>query len=49
MICKIMSYRCYERSEEKKDIYEELKQMWRIEYTDRKELEEIERFSNLFY
>lgn len=49
MICKIMSYRCYEHSEEKKDICEELKQMWKIEYTDRKELEEIERFSNLFY
>lgn len=49
MICKIMSYRCYERSEEKKDIYEELKQMWRIEYTSREEQEELDRFSNIFY
>lgn len=49
MICKIMSYRCYERSEEKKDIYEELKQMWRIEYTSREEQEESDRFSNIFY
>ena len=45
---QIMSYRCYERSEEKKDIYEELRYAWRIERITEEEQEEIEKFSNMF-
>lgn len=48
VICKIMSYRCYEKPDEKKDIYEELKRSWEIEYLTEEEQAEIDKFSRYF-
>lgn len=48
VISKIMSYRCYEKSDEKKNIYEELKYAWRIERISEEEQAEIDKFSNMF-
>lgn len=48
IICRIMSYRGYEKYDEKTDRYEALKEMWRIEYISPEEQAEIEEFSNLF-
>lgn len=48
MICKIMSYRCYEKSDGKKDVYEELRQSWEIEYLSEEEQIEIDKFSGYF-
>ena len=47
-IKEIMSYRCYEKSSGKKDIYEELKEAWRIDDLDEENPEEIEKFSQYF-
>lgn len=46
MICKIMSYRCYEKPQGTKDVYEELRRMWEIETVAGKE--EDEEFSSYF-
>ena len=48
VISKIMSYRCYEKSDEKKNIYEELKYAWKIERISEEEQAEIDKFSNIF-
>ena len=48
VISKIMSYRCYEKSDEKKNIYEELKYAWQIERISEEEQAEIDKFSNIF-
>lgn len=46
---KVMGYRCYERSDDKKDPYEELRRAWEIEPPmSEEEQAEIEEFSNLF-
>ena len=48
MICKIMGYRSYEKTDTKKDVYAELKEKWRIEKTSPEEQTELEKFSNMF-
>ena len=48
MICKIMGYRAYEKSDSKKDIYEEQKLAWEIEKISPKEQQELDKFSKLF-
>ena len=48
MITKIMSYRCYEKADPNRNIYEELKYSWQIERMTEEEQERIEEFSNLF-
>ncbi len=48
MICKIMSYRCYEKTDGKKDIHEELRRMWEIEYLTEEQQMELDKFSNCF-
>lgn len=48
MISKIMSYRCYEKTDDKKDIYEELRYAWQIERVSEEEQEEREKFSGMF-
>ena len=46
---EVMQYRCYEKSSDnKKDIYEELRRAWEIERKSLEEQQEIEKFSNLF-
>ena len=49
MICDIMSWRCYEKSDDKKDIYAELREAWRIERISPQEQIEINKFSSYFY
>lgn len=48
MICKIMSYRCYEKSDGKQDVYEELRRSWEIERISEEEQEELDKFSKYF-
>jgi len=48
MICRIMAYRGYSKSNEKIDFYAEQKEAWRIEYKTEEELEEERKFSSLF-
>lgn len=48
MITKIMTYRCYEKSNEKEDIFEKLKYAWQIERISEEEQEEIDKFSSMF-
>lgn len=48
VITKIMSYRCYEKEDSNKDIYEELRYSWQIERITEEEQARIEEFSNLF-
>lgn len=48
MICKIMSYRLYEKTNEKRDVYEELRRSWEIEYVTEEQQEEIDKFSSYF-
>lgn len=48
MISKIMTYRCYEKTDDKKDIYEELRYAWQIERITEDEQAEIEKFSSMF-
>ena len=48
MISKIMSYRCYEKADDKKNIYEELRYAWQIERITEEEHVEREKFSNIF-
>ena len=47
-ICDIMSYRCYEPSDGKKDVYAELKFAWEIERKTPEEQAEIDKFSSYF-
>ena len=48
ILCKIMGYRCYEKTETKKDVYAELRKQWEIERVSEEEQAEIEEFSRLF-
>lgn len=48
MLTKIMTYRCYEKSDEKKDIYEELRFAWQIERITDEDQAEREKFSSMF-
>lgn len=48
VISKIMSYRCYEKTDEKKDIYEELRHSWCIERISEEEQAERDKFSSMF-
>jgi len=48
MISRIMMYRCYEKTDGKKDIYEELKYAWEIERITEAEQAEREKFSSMF-
>lgn len=48
MICKIMSYRCYEKTNEKQDVYEELRRSWEIEYLAEEEQMKLDKFSSYF-
>ena len=45
---EVMGYRCYEKSDDKKDPYEELRRAWEIERIFEEEQAELEEFSNLF-
>ena len=45
---EVMGYRCYEKSDDKKDPYEELRRAWEIESISEEEQAELEEFSNLF-
>lgn len=45
---EVMGYRCYEKSEEKKDPYEELRRAWEIERISEEEQAELDEFSDLF-
>ena len=48
VIKRIMTYRCYEKSGVQKDVYEELRRAWEIEYITEAEQGETETFSNYF-
>ncbi|MBO5372468.1 MAG: hypothetical protein J6A75_07090 [Lachnospiraceae bacterium] len=48
VICKIMSYRCYEKTNEKRDVHEELKRAWEIEYLTEEDIAELDKFSGYF-
>ena len=46
---EVMGYRCYEKSTNpKKDVYEELRRAWEIEYISEDEQEEIDKFNSYF-
>lgn len=45
---EVMAYRMYEKNNDKKDHYEELKRAWEIERLTPEEEAEIQEFSNLF-
>lgn len=48
MICRIMGYRAYQRSDSQRDIYEEQKRAWEIEKLSPEEQKELDAFSRLF-
>lgn len=48
VISDIMQYRCYEPEEEKKDIYAELKEMWRIDRITPEEQANRDKFMSYF-
>lgn len=45
---EVMSYRVYEKSNGKTDVYEELRRAWEIERTTPEEEAEIQEFSDIF-
>lgn len=47
-ICDIMSYRCYEPANEKKDVYAELKLAWEIDRITPEKQAEIDKFISYF-
>lgn len=47
-ICDIMSYRCYEPINEKKDVYAELKLAWEIDRITPEKQAEIDKFISYF-
>lgn len=47
-LAKVMSYRGYEKTDSKKDPYEELRRAWEIPYLSEDEQEGLDEFSNLF-
>lgn len=48
MICRIMGYRAYEKSDSQKDIYEEQKRAWEIERISPDMQRELDMFSSMF-
>lgn len=48
VLCKIMAYRCYEKTDGKKDVYADLKRMWTIEKFTPEEEAEREKFNSYF-
>ena len=48
MICDIMQYRCYEKSDGKSDIYAELREAWAIDRVAPAQQEEIDKFNSYF-
>ena len=48
MICDIMQYRCYEKSDGKHDIYAELREMWAIDRVTPQEQAERDKFNSYF-
>lgn len=48
VLSKVMGYRAYEKSNDKKDPYEELRRAWEIVRISEEEQEELEKFSNYF-
>ena len=48
VIRKIMSYRNYEKTDSKKDIYMELRRAWEIDRMTEEEKEELEEFMRIF-
>lgn len=48
IISKIMAYRGYEKRDNKKDPYLDLKEAWRIEYISPEEQAKIDEFNNMF-
>lgn len=49
VMSKVMGYRCYEkRTDDDKDLNEEMRRAWEIEYISEEEQDELEEFSNLF-
>ena len=47
---EVMGYRCYEKSDEKEDVWRlKLRRAWEIERISPEEKAELEEFSNLFY
>ena len=48
MICDIMHYRCYEPDNSKRDVYSELREMWRIERESPGEQVERIKFNSYF-
>ena len=48
VISKIMTYRCYEKTDDKKNIYEELRYAWQIERISEEEQAERDKFSSMF-
>lgn len=47
-LAKVMSYRGYEKTDGRKDPYEELRRAWEIPYLSEDEQEGLDGFSNLF-
>ena len=45
---EIMGYRCYEKSDSKKDPYEEMRRAWEIEYISEEDQSELDEFSRMF-
>lgn len=48
VICDIMQYRCYEKHDNDKDVYAELREAWKIERITAEEQAEIEKFNSYF-
>lgn len=48
ILSQIMTCRCYEKTDDKNDIYEELKYAWAIEHISEEEQAEREKFSSIF-
>ena len=45
---EVMGYRCYERTDSKKDPYEEMRWAWEIERISEEEQAELDEFSRIF-
>jgi len=48
MLCRIMGYRAYEKSDSRRDIYEEQKRDWEIIRISPEEQRELDKFSRIF-
>lgn len=48
LICEIMSWRCYEKSDTQTDVYAELREAWRIDRVSPQEQAARDKFSSYF-